>query len=294
MDDALLLLLFWLISIAILWELKGNVSKNIETQTRIFISYIIITAIILLFWIGDTLISNSDYLANLITEIIGIAITVFLIDRLYRYISNKSEQLYRKLALRTCKMPIYTYCANWLFIFEPNNEKRNEALARYDCLETFFISDEFCNKIKSFDFNKYIGKNKTYAQYYDEKMTEVKERFQSILVKYASKLSHKDLTLLEHFGGKAYMFTVFAIMKFISEAKFTHQVDNKTPKEIKPFNNSFRDIANENFSKHFQKLTELINEYNNVVDSDDEKWTIRNINLLKTIAVLNENPLIEW
>lgn len=292
MDDFLLLSLFWIISICVLWIMKELFFKNVETQARLFISYVLITGILFLYFFGHFFLSDN-YKSNLITEITGISITVFLIDRIYGYINKKYEQLYRKLALQTCRMPIYSYCANWLFIFESNNEKCNERLAHYNSLEEFFTSDEFRNKVKAFDFNKYIGENKTYAQYYDEKMSEVKDKFQSILVKYASKLPYCDLKLIEHFGGKAYMFSIFAIMKFISEAKFTYQHGDREPKEIKPFNNSFKDISNENFPKHFVKLIQFIDEYNSVVD-EHEKWTIRNINQLNTIATMNNNPLIDW
>lgn len=288
-----LIVLGWLVSFFFFWFLKDRFSKNIETQARLFIYYVLITAVVLLLWIGDSFIPD-DYLSNLVTEIIGIAVTVFLIDRIYRYISNKNEQLYRKLALSTCRMPIYTYCAYWLSIFEQDNHKRNEVLARYNTLDDFFTSEEFTSKVKSFDFNKYIDQNRTYAQYFDEKMTEIKDRFQSILVKYASKLSHKDITLLEHFGGKSYMFTVFAVMKFISEVKFTHQDNDEAPQEIKPFNNCFKEVSNENFSKHFQRLIELIDEYNNSVSNDFERWTLKNIGSLNTIASANKNPLAEW
>ena len=145
-----------------------------------------------------------------------------------------------------------------------------------------------------FDFNKNIGKDKTFAQYYEESMSEVNDKFQLVLKKYASKLSHRDIILLEHFGGGAYIFRIFKLMKFMSEAKFSSQLEGQKAKELKPFNNSFRGMNNENFPKHFEKLIELIDEYNKSVDSENDKWTIRNINSLSTIAQAFNDPRTNW
>jgi hypothetical protein len=236
----------------------------------------------------------DDYLSNLTTEIIGIAITVFLIDRVYNYINSKNEELYRKLSLKVCRMPIYEYCAYWFFIFEQDNKKLDIELQKHSDFNSFFKSDDFYYRVTQFDFNKLIAEDKTYAQYYNEKIQEITDRFQNILSKYASKLSHKDIPLLEHFGGRAYIFTVFAVMKFISEVKFTHRHGDEPAKTVMPFNNKLKDIKRENFNKHFDTLIELINEYNSVVDNDYEKLTIKNISKLQTIESANNNPTTEW
>lgn len=293
-NSSFLLLLAWVISIMILWTLKNKISSKIETQSRSFLSYVILTSILLIVFEGKDFGIPDEYLSNLTTEIIGIAITVFLIDRIYNYINSKNEELHRQLSLKVCRMPIYTYCANWFFIFEPDNNILDTELQKYNDLNSFFKSEDFYNRVVSFDFNKKIDTNKTYAQYYQEKMLEITDRFQGILSKYASKLSQKDIQLLEHFGGRAYIFTVFAVMKFISEVKFSHQQDGNPAQALIPFNNSIKDIKRENFNKHFDKLLELINEYNNVVEKDYEKWTINNINKLQTIESANKNPATEW
>lgn len=287
------ILVIWIISIFVFWTIKKSFSNDIENQSRYFIYYILTTAILLLIWKGDFFIDN-DYLANITTEIIGIAITVFLIDKVYKYVNSKNEELYRKLSLKMCRMPIFTYCANWLYIYESDNKKLETELDKYGDLESFFKSDDFYSRINSFDFNQFIGVNKTYAQYYSEEINDITDRFQNILSKYASKLSYRDIQLLEHFGGRAYIFTVFAVMKFISEAKFTHQQGNAPAQTIMPFNNSFKDIKRENIQNHFDKLVELIKQYNEAVDNEYEKWTIKNISKLQTIKTANDNPSTEW
>ena len=167
-------------------------------------------------------------------------------------------------------------------------------MKKYNDFESFFQSDEFYSRVVKFDFNKFIAKDKTYAQYYNEKMVEIMDRFQNILAKYASKLSLKNIQLIEYFGGKAYIFTVFIVMKFISEAKITSQRNGEQEIARMPFNNRFGDVEIENFRKHFVKLVDLINQYNDSVDNDYEKWTISNISKLHTIKSANANKATEW
>ena len=286
--------MWWVVSLLSFWTFKEKITKSIEDQSRYFLTYTLLSGILLIIFRGRELGIPDEYLSNVTTEMIGIATTVFLIDRIYKYINSKNEELYRKLSLKVCKMPIYTYCGHWLSIFEPDSTKLASELAKYQDLESFFKSDEFYQKIVSFDFNSDIVPDKTYAQYYNEKMLEISDRFQSILSKYASKLSHKDIPLLEHFGGRAYIFTVFAVMKLLSEAKYTTSTGGGPTVSIKPHINSFQEIKQENFKKHFGKLIELINEYNGVVDNDYEKWTIHNINQKQTIKSANNNPATEW
>lgn len=284
----------WLISILGFWLFKDCIASKTENQSRYFLFYTLLSGILLIIFQGKDLGIHEEYLSNITTEIIGIAITVFLIDRVYNYINSKNEELYRRLSLKICRMPIYTYCAEWFFIFEPDNKKLQSELLKYDDLKSFFMSDEFYNRIKRFNFNESIGENKTYAKYHMEQMHEISGRFQSVLSKYASKLSNKDIQLLEHFGGRAYIYTVFAVMDFISNVKFSHIEGNSPAREVVPFNNSFRDVSKENFNKHFNKLIELIEEYNSIVDNEYEKWTIDNICKLQTIESADKNPTTEW
>jgi hypothetical protein len=69
--------------------------------------------------------------------------------------------------------------------------------------------------------------------------------------------------------------------------------EDEPAETVMPFNNSFKNVERENFNKHFDKLIELITEYNNAVDNDYEKWTINNISKLTTESA-NKNPIIEW
>ncbi len=288
------LLILWVFSLLLFWTFKDKITSRTENQLRFILSYALLTFIFILIFLGEKLGIPKDYLSNVTTEIIGVTITVLIIDRIVKYFNSKNEELYRKLSLKVCRMPIYTYCANWFFIFEHDNKKLKEELQKFDDLNSFFKSDEFYKRISSFDFNKLIGENKTYAQYCSERMQEVTDRFEGVLSKYASKLSHKDIPLLEHFGGQAYIFTVFSVMKFVSDVRFTYKNGNKPEKTIMPFNNSFRDIDKKNFDNHFDKLVELINEYNSVIDNEYEKWTIKNISQLQTIKSANNNPTIQW
>ena len=291
------ILILWLLSLVGMWRIRKELSGNLETQGRIFIAYVLITFMIVLHIAIRPLLPedvSKEYVPHLTIELIGLSLTVLLVDRVYKYIQSKNEELYRRLSLRMCKMPIYTYCMNWFFIFEPNPNARKSLLSKYDNLKDFFNSDDLYYRIIAFDFNQKIDPVKTYAEYCANDMKKINDRFQNILVKYAAKLSFKDIQFLEHFGGKAFMFTVFEVMRFISSAKFTQTTNNQAPVTVYPFNNSFKDISKENFVKHFNKLVEFIDEYNSSVDNDYEKWTIKNIGELSTVEKANKNPLTDW
>jgi hypothetical protein len=284
----------WSLSIMLFWFLKDQINNTFENIIRYFLGYTLVSTIIFILFQGAKIGIPNDYIANLITEFVGITITVILIDRVYQYLNNRNEILFRNLSLRNCKMLIYTYCANWLYIYNSDKNELNDALGKFTNLDEFFKSDEFYEKVIKFNFNEYIVPDKTFAQYYHERFLEVANKFQDIISKYASKLSDRDLILLEHFGGRAYFYTVFAVMKFISEAKFTRQSGNQNPQSIMPFNNSFQEISRDNFNKHFDKLLELIDAYNSCVENEYEEWTIENIHKLHTIKSANANPAIDW
>jgi hypothetical protein len=281
----------------ILWIVRGKLFTNLETGGRIFVVCSLISLIIFIQTIGRILSPDeiqTEYIPHLTIELIGLSVAVLLIDRVNNFISRKHEELYRRLSLITCKMPIFTYCYNWLLIFDANPDKRKQKLEKYDNLGAFFSSDEFYTGIVSFDFNNRISGNKTYAEYYSDGMKKVQDRFQAILSKYASKLSLKDIQLLEHFGGNSFMFTVFEIINSLSQVIVTTTVDNLTQTVTHPFNNSFRDITKENFQKHFIKLVELIDQYNSAVDDEYEKWTISSFTELNTVAKANNNSATKW
>lgn len=288
-----LIFLFWILSIILIWFNRKRFSKNIEIQGRVFIYYINSTSILLLFFIGENFGISNDYLFNLITELLGILITVALIDTIYNYIHNKKEESYRKTALRLLKMPIFTYCINWFYLYQETSPQNTIIAQKFNSLEDFFYSQDFFDKVKSFDFNRKISSDKTYATYYDESFEKVKEQFQNILAKYASKISDEDVKLIEHFGGSASIFKIFKINVFLCNVKFS-KTDHKGNKEsLTPNVNEFKSLNHENFKSHFEKLILLINEYNSVSE-DYNKWNINTLTILSTIEKENLNPNIEW
>jgi hypothetical protein len=89
----------WIISL--FWANKVFVKK-----INCWIYYFLISGFSLLWWIGKDLIC-PDYFTNIVTEIIGILITVFIIDRSYKRISKQEETTYRNCAIRYCRIPLY-------------------------------------------------------------------------------------------------------------------------------------------------------------------------------------------
>lgn len=288
-------ILWILISVALVIVVKKRFHKNLFLQGRIMIYYFILSTLLFLLLVGNKFGFLGEYLSGIITELIGIGFTVFIIDRILSYINKKQEELYRALALRNCKMPIYTYCSIWFSIYKSNS--RNKPVAEFENLRTFLLSDDFYNAVISYDFNQLIAPDKSYGAYYNGTVLSISDKFQNILAKYASKLSLDDLRLIEHFGGASYFHKVFAVNKFLTEVKFTTTTTTQvgTSSQVtRPFINSFRDLTKINFQKHFQKLLELIENYNEVIDNEYDQWNLNSLTNLETIARMNGNENIQW
>lgn len=290
--------ILWAVSIFALYTLafksKRTKMNNIESWARFFIYYTLISTLFILLWKGNRYITNDSLLANITTEIIGITISAFLVDRIYNYIASKNEELYKNIALRTCRLPIYYYCALWFDIYEPVYKNREKITITYPDLESFFKSDEFYEKITEFDFNDTYLAGKKYAQHYFEEIEYVKNSFQNILIKYASKLSLDNIELLEHFGGRAYLFTAFISMKFSSETNIYQYIGENTKIPLDSFNNNFKDIEKHNLDKHFDEFIELIAQHNEAVKNKNEKVTINDFCKIREFKRENNDPTIKW
>ena len=290
-------LIAWIIlSIGVVFFVRKKLSKKLFLQGRIMIYYFIISSFSVLLLVGGKFDFLNEYLSGILTELIGIGFTVFIIDRIISYIGQKQEELYRALALKSCKMPIYTYCSIWINIYKSNNT--NKPIMDFDNLETFFLSDDFHTAVTNYDFNTLIAPDKSYGKYYNGTVLNVSDKFQNILAKYASKLSIEDLKLLEHFGGGSYFHKIFAVNKFLTEVTFTTQTTTPsgttTTQATRPFINSFKDLTKINFQKHFKTLLDLIDNYNKVIDNDYDEWNLNSLTNLETIVSMNDNESIEW
>lgn len=280
----------WIVLSAIVYFFfQRLVKQKAIDKARFFLGYLIVSFLTVLISIGSHLIS-SDYYANLVTEVIGIALTVLIIDRVNHYLTDSNEKLHREISLRHCKTPIYSYCYMWFAIYEPNQTKRQTRLQAYQTLEDFYLSDDFYNSVCAFNFANLIAPTKTNAQYYAEKLDKTEDSFQNILAKYASKLSLEDIQRLEFFGGGSYLYKVFRVMDFLRTVQISTQINNNpsTPQRNLTHINNFSSVGQDNFQKHFKKLLALINDYNSVSSANDQ-WTLTSLNTLTTLAGPNAN-----
>jgi hypothetical protein len=269
---------------------KQFIKEKAIAKARFLIGYVILSLLAVLILIGSHFIP-PDYYANVITEIIGIALTVLIIDRVSHYLTNRNEKLHRDISLRHCKTTIRPYCYIWFDIYRQDKKEGEAKLQQYQNLEEFYMSDDFYNSVCAFNFANLIATDKTYAQYYAEKLDKIEESFQNILAKYASKLSLEDIQRLEFFGGGSYLYKVFRIMDCLRTVQIstTNFSDNTvTPKRGFSHINNFKEVSKDNFQKHFKKLLALIDDYNSVSNTNDQ-LTIKTLNALTTLTDKNAN-----
>ena len=293
-----IIIAIWIIlSFIIVYLVKNKLKKELFIQGRIMIYYFILSSLVVLLFVGEKFEFLKDYSSGIITELIGIGFTVFIIDTIISYIGKKQEELYRALALKNSKMPIYTYCSIWISIYKSN--ANNKSIADFSNTKDFFLSDEFYDAITSYDFNQLIAPNKSQGTYYNDTVLKISDKFQNILAKYASKLSIKDLKLIEHFGGSAYFYKIFVVNKFLTEVNYSTSITNATGVTTqttitRPFINSFRDLTKNNFQKHFITLLDLIDNYNEVTDNKYDEWDLNSLTSLETISKMNSNENVQW
>lgn len=286
--DIIVICIWSILSVIVYFVFQSHVKQKVIHKARFFIGFLVLSLLILVFICRHII--PSDYFANIVAEVIGIALTVLIIDRVNYYLTDKNNKLHRDISLRHCKMPIYTYCYMWFSIYEINQTTRQTRIQVYNNLNEFFMSDDFYESVCAFNFANLISPNKTYAQYYAEMLNKTEESFQNILAKYASKLSTEDIQRLEFFGGSSYLFRVFRVMDFLRTIQISTQVNNNpaTPEMHLPILNRFTTIDRNNFQKHFRKLLELINNYN-LASNINDQWTISTLNTLTNLGGPNAN-----
>jgi len=158
------IVLIWsAISISLVLLVGKLTNPNAISKARLLVGYLILSLLALLFLVGKAYIP-SEYFANIVTEVIGIALTVLIIDQVNQYLTKKDESLFRDLALRHCRMPIFTYCQIWFAIYEPDQKKRKAKALKHSSINDLFQSNEFYQTISSFNFATPISADKTYAQ----------------------------------------------------------------------------------------------------------------------------------
>ncbi len=258
-------------------------SSELKKKAEIIIYFSLITFFISLLYTNAETIPQEYkvYLEHLRVEIGVTLIAVLLIERTYKFVEERIAELNRKFALKSCKEPIHLYCNIWFRVYCPASDKWivNE-LNEFNDIESFFKSDKFYEKVCEFKFATELS-HKISFDYFYKTTEEVKDKFQRIISTYGSRLSNKDLQLLEHFGSRAYLYNVFRIMKNFKDLGTS--VDD-----------TLKLVKKENFQKHFAELIKLINQYNDAVEKESDKWTIDNLHIQSTINRGNEDPNTEW
>jgi hypothetical protein len=253
----LLELSIWIVSLFLM-------NKVFAKKLICWIYYFLISGFFILLCTGKKVICQ-DYFSNIVTEVIGIIITVLIIDRVYKHISKQEETVYRNCAIKYCRTPLFWNCKLWFSVFQPNNSMLILKLKDYNTIKDFFLSDEFYKTICSKDFSKKLF-GQTEAQRCASEVSTIENAFQDVLSKYASKLRVEDIQNLEYFAG-AEINRNFRVMEFATRIILNNQSTSNL--------NQFRAMNKSDFQNYFTKLSEFIDEYNKVVSTSNDKINIQ-------------------
>lgn len=167
-----------------------------ELKLPLIILSIVIVFLIILGILTDNQ-TADDFSLNLITEIVGIFLTVFLIDLVIKRRENKEKRNLLKNTYTQYKRPAQTLLYFFTTVYKASSlEKPSEWDTDY---KTVLSTEQFYNSIRHLDFLKPapVTPKADWLTHSYHQMTEVKNGFEKILDKYAFALDSKVISDLE-------------------------------------------------------------------------------------------------
>jgi uncharacterized membrane protein YhaH (DUF805 family) len=161
---------------------------------------LVVVVVVILLVVFGILTENEtadNFSLNLITEIVGIFLTVFLIDLVIKRRENKEKKNILKNTYTQYKRPAQTLLYFFAKVYKASTlERPSEWDTDY---KTLFSTDQFYTSIRYLDFMKKapVTPNTDWLNHSHHEMTEIKNGFDKILDKYAFTLDSKVISDLE-------------------------------------------------------------------------------------------------
>jgi len=146
-------------------------------------------------YFGTNIKQLSDFLPNIIAELIGIIIVVFFIERIYQLEKERERKRLEKIALNQLKVPLKEYFCIFLkmiIVTQPEDDlKKNQTIE--ECLQNKYLKE-----IRLFDIDGvWPDENEDCNKYLHNKITSFENKLNMIISKYAPYLSTNFLELVE-------------------------------------------------------------------------------------------------
>ena len=209
--------------------------------------------IIILKYFITRYIDDQGIFINLISEIVGVIITLYFVDKIISREEDKKKNELFSVAIRSLKSPLRRYISMWLSIYNSNEEKLKFELQNID-LKEFMLTDKFINQIIKRDFDDKYSELAVLG-YKDPRPLKVQipkilDHFKSdisrIIGYYSYAFNTNTIVLLQHFAADAHLYNIFYISQKI-------YIDH---------NSWFFSQDPENIKEHLKSLFELLDIYN--------------------------------
>lgn len=257
-------------------KIQAYFNSKMNAREIIIIIFLLILIILIntiIFSYG--VIDYNSFLLNLSTEIIGIILTLLIVDMIIKVEEEKRRRKLFSIGIKGLKYILRNYILAWLHISSSNEDEIIENLQNKNTLEEYLLSEDFIGKLHDRSFNSLYSDAIIFGNSdYRELKTEIPkaiEQFVSdinrIIGYYAYTFDSDTLDILQYFTGSP---ELHGLIYFRTMAHFG---DNK-----------WFQLQNPEFLKEY--LTYLVNllaKYNDNV-SEGEKLTKENITkLIKVI-----------
>ncbi|MFV8354937.1 hypothetical protein ACNQGB_01980 [Flavobacterium sp. XS1P32] len=183
-------------------------------------SYRLISAIlmaVIIIYFSTTNLDLKSFSLNLVTEILGIFITVFLIDYVIQEREKKEKTKILKSAFHQFKRPVNDILHLFVEIYKATCEFKPQNLnTNY---KEILSTEEFYETIKLFDYvkNAPIFPTRTWASYISFNVQSLKDTFDKIIDKYAFVLDSTIITEMELISSSPFL-QIFASGEIILHA----------------------------------------------------------------------------
>ena len=242
----------WIIMVVFLIKYIQKQTKRHNPDKVRWVTLVIMVSFFVVYCFTFNNLIPEDYFSNVFSEIIGMILTVIIIDQLNNFLLKKSVEQFRKIAYNSMRTPIFNYINYWIILTE--QKLSTEKIKSFNSLKDLFESQEFLLSIKELDFSGTLKNNKVgITEYCFHEMDWIKQKFQATLSKFAFRLSLPDIELLEYFSGGSGIFYYF---KQIRKA----YIHNNGLEDFFPF----KSVPDQLWESHFNKLLYIIKTYNDL------------------------------
>lgn len=237
-------------------------------KSLLYISYPVLGLLVALTFTAYTLGWFEDVALNLGTEVIGILLTVFLIDIVIRRHEEKERAMYKRVAFQQMRIPIRRHFSLLFGIYKASVA---EAAARPVATPSELFDGDYFEQLKQFDFSKEAptAPKQPWMNYLAQQTQNFKDSLSRTLEKYAIYLPAEDVDLIEGLLNSSFL----SFLEQLPSIRRLDQTEGLRRSYTMLSANGMTDMLREH-TDLFEKLTI---EYEDAVPSDtlslrDDPW----------------------